>query len=160
MREKGFTIIELMIAVAIFGIVAALAAPAFSYLIANNRHQASINALIGAVNLARVEAVKRGAQVTVGSISADTTWTNGYRVWVDSNSNNALNTGEEVVRQFDPVTGGVTLEGDVSFVSFRATGFATAASIVNVCSEHDSVNGRSIGISISGRISKLDYTCP
>ncbi|MCP5208780.1 MAG: GspH/FimT family pseudopilin [Hahellaceae bacterium] len=160
MKEKGFTIIELMIAVTVLGVLAALAAPSFSYLIANGRHQASINALIGAVNLARVEAVKRGGQVTLGSISGDTAWTGGYRVWVDSNADNSLSTGEEVIRQYDPAKGELTLVGDVSFISFRATGFATAASAVNVCSGNENVTGRSIGVSISGRVAKLDYTCP
>jgi type IV fimbrial biogenesis protein FimT len=160
MKEKGFTIIELLIAVTVVGVLAALAAPSFSYLIANSRHQASINSLIGAVNLARVEAVKRGSQVTLGTISEDTTWTGGYRMWVDSNGDDTLSTGEEVIRQYDPAKGDLTLEGSVSFISFRATGFATAASTVNVCSGHESVVGRSVGVAISGRVAKLDYTCP
>lgn len=160
MKEKGFTLIELMIAVAIFGIIASMAAPAFSYLIANNRHQASINALIGAVNLARTEAVKRGAQVTVGSTSGDTAWTNGYRVWVDTNNDDSLSAGEEVIRQFDEAKKGITLVGGVNFISFRATGFATATGTIDICSDHESVAGRSMSVAISGRVSKLDYTCP
>ena len=70
--SKGFTLIEMLVVVAIIGIVAAAAAPSFSKFIQKERHSQTINQLQGLYKYARSEAVKREQIITV--VVADGSW--------------------------------------------------------------------------------------
>ncbi|AZZ94364.1 prepilin-type N-terminal cleavage/methylation domain-containing protein [Hahella sp. KA22] len=62
MKQKGFTLVELMVVIAILAITLVLGLPSFSNLIDSNRVTANTNTLVGALNLARMEAVNRGGK--------------------------------------------------------------------------------------------------
>ncbi len=83
--SAGFTLIEVMVVVAIVAILATLAAPSFSEMLRRNRLSTAASALQVSLNLARSEAVKRGAdaRVTVAANTAAGGWTNGWTVFVD-----------------------------------------------------------------------------
>jgi len=66
-RSGGFTLIELIITLAVLGIVLAFGVPAFNGVIENSRVTTQANTLLGAVNYARSEAVKRGETVSLQS---------------------------------------------------------------------------------------------
>lgn len=78
-----------MVVVAIVAVLAGLAAPSFSGLMQRNRLSAASSALQVSLNLARSEAVKRGAdsRVTVASNTAAGVWTNGWTIFLDGTSN-------------------------------------------------------------------------
>jgi type IV fimbrial biogenesis protein FimT len=63
--ERGFTIIELMIVVALIGIVGSMALPAFQDMIRNNRQVAATNELVAAIHYARSEAITRNQVITI-----------------------------------------------------------------------------------------------
>lgn len=62
-RSRGFTIIELMIGVALFAIVLMLALPTFSTMLQNARLRATAESILAGVQAARVEALKRNQAV-------------------------------------------------------------------------------------------------
>ncbi len=74
-RTDGFTLIELMVTLAVAAILAAMAAPSFRILLANNRLSTQTNELVGAVTFTRSEAVKRGRNVTLCRADSDTALT-------------------------------------------------------------------------------------
>lgn len=61
---RGFTLIELMVTLVVLGIIVSIAMPAFSGLMNSNRLVAQSNELVGGIQLARGEAIRRNARVS------------------------------------------------------------------------------------------------
>ena len=89
-RARGFTAVELLFSLAITGLVTALAVPSFRDFLQNSRTAEEANALVGALALARNEAVTRGVPVSVCSSTDNETcaddpdWTTGWIVFTDA----------------------------------------------------------------------------
>lgn len=79
-RASGFTVVELVITVAIVAILAALALPNFREFSVRMTVTDNTNDLVGALNVARSEAVKRGRAAAV--IANDGDWNSGWQVVV------------------------------------------------------------------------------
>jgi type IV fimbrial biogenesis protein FimT len=95
----------MLMVVLIIALLATLAVPNFNGLLARNALNARVNEFIGALQMARTEAVTRNEMVTVcrrnsdGTDTCDTAggWENGWLVFVDSNTSGAWDTGETIV---------------------------------------------------------------
>ncbi|WP_369818216.1 GspH/FimT family pseudopilin [Acidovorax sp. Root219] len=98
--SAGFTAIELMVVVAIVGVLTALAAPSFTPLIERWRVREAAESITASVYLARSEAIKRGGNVVIlknnsNDINAPTCnngtgateWGCGWNVFLDVNAN-------------------------------------------------------------------------
>lgn len=100
-RLRGFTLIELMVTLAVLAILAALAAPSFSNLINSNRLIGAANDVVAGLQLARLEAVRRGQSVVVcpstdGSSCAGSDWSRMI-VFSDRNGNRQVDAPADVV---------------------------------------------------------------
>ena len=90
MRSSGFTLVELMVTVAVLAILSAIAIPSFTSLINSNRLVTQANELVAAVEGARSEAIRYNQRVYVcsssdgSSCSGASTW-NGWLVFLDAN---------------------------------------------------------------------------
>jgi type IV fimbrial biogenesis protein FimT len=60
-RAQGFTIVELMITVAVAAILLVIAVPSFNNIINSNRLTTAANAMVNSLNTARMEAIKLNA---------------------------------------------------------------------------------------------------
>ena len=92
-KSLGFTLVELMITLAIAGILVAVGIPSFNSTISDSRLTSYANEFVTALNLARSEAIKRGIQVTVrrkGEDSDAGKWESGWDVFVDINGDEDL----------------------------------------------------------------------
>ena len=74
-HAKGFTLIELMVSVAILFIMALVALPSWTKLIQDNSLTAAVNQVESVYQLARSEALKRHETVTLTSTNSLHTWT-------------------------------------------------------------------------------------
>ncbi len=95
-RTRGFTLIELMVTLAVAAVMMTLAAPSFVAFMRNSELVSQANAMVAALNTARTEAMKRGLGTMVVPKDGQA-WTSGWRVFVDINGDNAYTDGTDVV---------------------------------------------------------------
>tara|TARA_R110002110_G_scaffold271566_1_gene486948 strand:+ start:46262 stop:46795 length:534 start_codon:yes stop_codon:yes gene_type:complete len=162
---RAFTLIELMVTLAVFMIVVGLAVPAMQSLIANNRSITLTNELVSSMYIARSEAVKRGVSVSVcpagnqAFTSCGNNWSVGWLVFVnpDENTTFANNATETLIRAHavSGQTAAVTTTPASSLITYTASGFAHANTTnlsINIlqtgCTGN---NGRNILIPFTGR---------
>jgi type IV fimbrial biogenesis protein FimT len=124
-RAAGFTLVELMVTVAIVAILSAIALPSFSTSIRNSRLASTTNEFIAGVNLARSEAVKsnRIGQICASSDGATcgTDWSAGWIVWADADGDGVPQAGE--IRRHQQALNGLTVaSSSVARFTFTARG--------------------------------------
>lgn len=76
--SRGFTLIELMVALVLIAILAVMAVPSFRSFTANQQVKTASYDLLAALNYARSEAIKRNENVTVAAVGDD--WAAGWQV--------------------------------------------------------------------------------
>ncbi|WP_256664862.1 GspH/FimT family pseudopilin [Pseudomonas sp. 8AS] len=164
---RGFSLVELMVTVAVLGVLLAIAAPGFSDMMRNNRSQAAANELVSALNTARTEAVKRGSRVSLcpssdGATCSGTSWQTGWIVFVDTAASDTAASpalGATLSRRTG-MSGGATATGTASFIRFSGLGFAPKNSTITVqVTGCTGPNARTISFSASGRISVQKVNC-
>jgi len=167
----GFTLIELMVTIAIIGIVALFGIPAFSDFILNNRIRGQTSDLVVQLTHARSEAMRTATRVTVcpgtaGGCSSDSNWNweNGWVMFVDVSNIGVKDSGEAVIGVGAALDGGNTLRSTAfsTYISFRHDGGSTsivggglAGSFALCDSRGYGDNARAIAVSASGRIKAL-----
>ncbi|WP_382158863.1 GspH/FimT family pseudopilin [Hydrogenophaga sp. ANAO-22] len=113
--EGGFTIIELMVVVALIAILAGLAAPSFTDMFRRFRVDSVRETFTSSVTLAREEAIRLGTPVVIRRITGcglalanNQDWSCGWQVFADLDGNNAMN-GAETPTQEVSLTPNVTV---------------------------------------------------
>ncbi len=98
-KNRGFTLIELMVTVSIAAILLSIAVPSFKTMLKNNRVTTSSNEFVAALILARSEALKRNNTVSVctttdqQSCSNSTDFANGWIVFLNCNDDGSIDNG-------------------------------------------------------------------
>lgn len=165
----GVTLIELVITLSIAAILMTIAVPSFQDLMRNNRTAAQVNEFLTTLNLARSEAVKRGAQLSVCAsddqekCTEGTDWAVGWILFVgDDPKADPL----EILRVWPAMAGVQSFTADAgtedaSQVTFRGTGQATAA--ITFTYTPTGCTGdqqRTITVTAVGRASSSKTACP
>lgn len=142
--ETGFTLTELMVVVAVLGVLAAIALPSFQSLTQSQQVKAASFDLFSSLSLARSEAIKRNGNVTVTpNDTAD--WGAGWEI--------AATTGTmETIRSQAALNGvSISATGSPASVVYTRTGRAAAAALFQVdVSGAATANVRCIRIDLSG----------
>lgn len=142
---RGFTLIELIITVTVGAILIMLAVPSMGQMIANNRLAGGANEILGAINYARSEAIKRGASVSV--CEGDGGWAS---YTVADGDGNALRVGNGSA---------LSIIGNAECAVFGSVGnLETAALDISIC-DTGTHQGRKIGLNPVGRAHVESGSC-
>ncbi len=164
MKQRGFSIVELMIVIAVAGLLLATAAPSFISTMRENRIVSQTNEVLGALALARSEGAKRSS-VTItlcpsvtGTACADTvSWENGWIIMVDVDADATLDVsdGDTIIKYFQPLSGDNTLRtvGFDSAKSFQISslGAPSSAGSFVVCDSRGNAFAKAVVILVSGQ---------
>lgn len=176
-RQIGFTLIELLITLAIAAIVIAIGVPSFREVIRNNRIMTQANELVTALNLARIEAIKRGIPVTIckasypGTATAPPTacstsasWNDGWIIYADSGTNDGTiktSEGDEILRVKEAMATGFKLGTGSTFANWvaylpagssKGSGGGLGNDTFRLCLDGNASNGREITVNTAGRV--------
>jgi len=129
--SAGFSLIEVMVALAVFALVATLAVPNIRNFVQNNQMSASANNLMGSLALARSEAIKRNTQVSVCASSSQTgctgvDWNSGWIVFVDGEDPGVVDGTDEILNAVQGLPGGMDLASTDPYIQFKPNGSLAA----------------------------------
>ncbi|HEY0684669.1 MAG TPA: GspH/FimT family pseudopilin [Steroidobacter sp.] len=147
--SSGFTLVEMLVALAIAAILLAIAVPSYSGSQLNSQLRASANELIGSINLARSEAIKRGATVTLCASSdgenCGGTWNQG---WVVRRNDDLLHSASALPAGFH-----LTESSGTTTLLFQSTGVDATAANFTLCRSTPSAGNqeRVVSMDATGR---------
>jgi type IV fimbrial biogenesis protein FimT len=147
--ERGFTLIELMLAIAILSILVGIAVPAYRDVILNQRVTNATNDLHAALSFARSEAVKRNANVTL--LPAAGGWAAGWRV------PSPIGGQPDLLNHVQAP--GIAIDSAAVSVVFSASG-RSANLDFEITAADDANKVRCLDLGADGRASSIKSACP
>jgi type IV fimbrial biogenesis protein FimT len=126
--EKGFTLIELMIAVGLTGLLLSMAVPALDIFVSNARQTGAINDFVSSIHQARSTAVTTNARVTICPSSGGTNceavgWNEGWIVFSDPDSDRNVDNGERIIATSGSIDGLTIQSAEFgTFLMYRPNG--------------------------------------
>lgn len=153
-HEAGFTLIELMVGVALIGILATIAAPSFTRQIESNRQRAASAQLQQAIRLANSQALATSRPVVLcasddGEACGDS-WSEGWLLFVDRDRDGSVSADDRVLLVSDNSEDRLyQVESGIDRLVFRANG-VTSATTIRICSDKDASTDLDIQLSAFG----------
>jgi len=131
--QHGFTLYELMITLAVAGVILTLGVPNLTAFTKNSRMTATANDLHAAFQMARSESARARTNITIcasadplgAGADCDGTWDQGYIVFVDVDGDRArAGVNETVLRAHPPIESGVNLRiaNNATYFMYASTG--------------------------------------
>lgn len=155
-HSRGFTLIELVVTVAIIAIIAVWAVPAWQGMVQRSQVESDVRALTHALGMARSKATTDGVAVSIcpyapsvatpNPMVCDADWANGWVVFIGDAANFALDDRLWVHQG----SNAVAQSGGASRITYNDRGTLTSGNSTLVfCAESDST---SVVVAPSGRV--------
>jgi len=158
--QRGFTLAEVMMVIAIMGVILLIALPSLQDFVRDNRLSANMNEFMASFHYARSEAVKRGARVTMCKSATGTScggnWENGWITFLDADDDGVVDVGETILTKRGALENGLTLRGNnnVSIrITFDSRGYTRGHNgTLRLCDFRGAASAVARVITVSGRI--------
>lgn len=156
MRHGGFSLLELLAAIALLALLAGLAAPSFAHLIRDSRSGSEAQLLLGLLQLARAEALQRNRSVvlcksaTAASCTGSGGWEQGLLIFVDRNGSGSYDASDTLLRAELPLSRHSQISGNstvASKISFNSLGRSSLSGTITIRPEGRDGERRAIVIS-------------
>ncbi|BCU07709.1 GspH/FimT family pseudopilin [Allochromatium tepidum] len=128
-KQRGLTLIELMVTLAVAVIILSMGIPSFQSMIQSNRLTSAANEFMAALNYARSEAIKRGQGIILCKTTTFTActeggnkWETGWMAFLDKDKNNKWSSGDEILRVWQALPAGYTLRPNNNFNNYLRYG--------------------------------------
>lgn len=164
--NSGFTLLELMIAMAIAVILLSIAVPSFDSMSTNNRIQAQLRSFGDHLKMARSVSITQQKEVTVCHLnsdpittasSCDGAWSSGWVAFIDDDNDGVVDSMDNVLKVYDGIAPNVlkvTDDGgtDQNFIRFDTRGLAGSRMTIELCDEDTTGDtlGRAVLMEITG----------
>ena len=156
-RQKGVTLVELMVSVSIVAIILAFVGPSMQSILIKNRIVAQINETSSLIQYARHHAIDEQAPVVVCP-SADfancsTDWNEAKIVFIDANNNAIRDGAEELLVTISALPATSLMTNTSNIIRFSETGEANSATELLLCHKDGEAGyARSLSLSLQGRV--------
>ncbi len=134
-RTRGFTLIELVVTMAIAAVLMMVAVPSFVNFQRNSQLTSLTNSLVASIYAARGEAMKTGFNAFVVPTANGSDWTTGWIVFVDNNGDGSFSAADDTLVQTQPALEGYfTASGTGSsgqtpaYIMFSSSGYSKTKS--------------------------------
>lgn len=161
-QVAGFTLLELMITIAIAAILLAIALPSFQSSLRSNRVATATNEALASLSLARSEAIRntRGAGVCASAdgSSCGADWNSGWLVWSDADGDGVIDAGEIV--RYSQGKASVTMTGSAATLNFDRRGRASGGlQTISIAPSDATTPARCITINMTGQTRVAQAAC-
>jgi type IV fimbrial biogenesis protein FimT len=159
MRAAGISFLELLIVLAVAGLLLSTGVPGFRTLVQDNRRAAAVNRSVHAVHLARSEAVKRARYVTLcktgggpDCAGGNLPWSAGWIAFVNEDRDEPphLDAGEDVLLR-EPPQAHLQVTGNRDAFTFRPFHQRSTNGTLVFCDSRGAESARALIVSHTGR---------
>jgi type IV fimbrial biogenesis protein FimT len=158
---RGFTLLDLLSAMAIVVLVLGFGLPALQTTVASNRLATRLNALAGTLAYARSEAIRRNQRVVIcksdagGRCVRRPDWREGWLVYVDANANHRQDADETVLARYGALPAGQILDyrafGSRHYLVYRPDGVTRTNGTFTFCDPDRPELARALILTKTGR---------
>lgn len=168
-KQQAFTVIELVVVMALLAVLMTMAAPSFTEMYRHALASSTVNSFVAALQTAKNEAIKNNLNSYVMPLQGNS-WNSGWRVFVDQNFDGNFTPGidlnileNEIDAQSFIIQGNSTAGGNSPYISFDGSGYpritlGLTISIQQIGKKENTNNNwtRNVIISKIGRIRTCD----
>lgn len=156
-KQLGVSLVELMVGLAIIGIILSVGVPSAQSIIIQNRIVSEINEVSGVIQFARNNAIDEQLDTIVCPTqdfsNCTTNWSQAKMVFGDEDGDGARGVNEELLVATSIISSANYMEGPATTIRFQGNGAVTTMATLLLChKDKEAKYARALTVSLQGRV--------